>query len=226
MTDQKDMAIAGEGDLNKAPEGEEKKPEEKADEKKDEIAPLLEGDDEEEITIKRGLFKKVHTDKENYKTVALSKKGKDGEAKNLSEKKEEPKGDESKFVTKAELEKEREDKAIEKATVAPEGASEEDAALAKEINDNWDAIKAFYVGRGGKKTVEAIHDDILDAHASWKRRQGTSEKPSGDTTVAANLAATRGKGGTSPKANNTGESRKRIIPRDQSAKDWYPDGDK
>lgn len=227
MIDPKDKAIEGEGDLkNKAPEADavDDKGEGKEGEgdKKDDIAPLLEGEDDEEITIKRGALKKIHSDKENYKTVALSKKGKGGEGKNLNaDGTDSNKGGDEKFVTKAELAKEREDKAIETATIAPKDASEEEVALAKEINDNWDQIKTFYTGRSGKGTVEAIHGDILDAHAAWKRRYGSSEKSEKGGT-AADLAASRGMGGTSPKPTQTGGPRKRIIPREQSAKDWFP----
>ena len=110
--------------------------------------------------------------------------------------------------------------AIVRATVVSDSDDEDTQVLKKEIDENWDSIKAFYTGKGGKDDPNAIYEDILDAHAAWKRRYG-SAKDTG-TKTAAELAASRGVIGSSPKNKSTGE-RKRILPRSGSPKEsWYP----
>lgn len=191
----------------------------------DGIAPLLEGNEEEDVTIKRGALKKLHTNKENYKTVVVAVKKKQKETVVapvvVAPKEEKP---EDKFVTKESVRLDNQKAAIKQATVADEKNDDTDTqALKKEINDNWEAIKAFYTGKGGKDDVSAIYEDILDAHAAWKRRFGSSGKKdtTGSKTVA-DLAASRGNGGSGK--NNTTTTRKRILPVSGSPKKtWYPD---
>ena len=200
---------------------EDKKTDEEEGKLSDVINPLLEGDEEAEVTVKRGALKKLHTVKENYKTVAIAaKKAPKVEAQKPKEDKDE--GGE-KFVTIASQQKKYEKEAITRATVVSDSDAEEVQDLKKEINENWDAIKGFYTGKSGKDDPNAIYEDILDAHAAWKRRYGSSKDSS--TKVAGDLAAGRGTGGTSPKKPAQGE-RKRILPRASSPKEsWYPKKD-
>lgn len=221
MIDKKETVIPSEGDLKddlnldntgQSGEGDGVSDKEK---KGYEIDPLLEGDEEEEVTVKRGALKKVRSDLENYKTVAIAaKKG----PKNPSK----PESDvsEDKFITRAEVEKDNEKKAIEELTVVSDTDDEMSTSLKKEINDNWDAIKPFYTGKSGKKTPQAIKEDILDAHAAWKRRHGGSNKDTTGKEVVAQLSTMTGMGGFASKKPVTGE-RKRILPSAQSPKNWY-----
>lgn len=188
----------------------------------DVINPLLEGDDEEEVTIKRGSLKKIHEVKENYKTVAVAAKKKPKENPVVEPKKEDKKEE---FVTVASVHKNNEKQAIKMATVIDSKSDDEDTqALKKEINDNWDSIKGFYTGKGGKEDPQAIYEDILDAHAAWKRRYGSREKPE-DGSVAANLAHNRGMGGTGG-TKPTDTKKGGILPKSGSPKDtWYPKKD-
>lgn len=195
-----------------------------ADDKKvsDGITPLLEGNEEEEVTVKRGDLKKLHTNKENYKTVAIAAKKKPKEAAVIVPKTDEKKPEE-KFVTVESQQLKNQKEAIKLATV-PDSKNDdaETVALKTEINDNWNAIKAFYTGKGGKDDPQAVYEDILDAHAAWKRRNGSSEKKVDGTKTAADLAASRGNGGKGK--DNTTVTRKRILPTSGSPKTtWFPD---
>lgn len=222
MTIQKTVVQDGDEDLkdktldNAGAEVADDKKDNDEDKKLSEVVdPLLEGDEEEEVTIKRGALKKLHSVKENYKTVAVAaKKSPKVEPKQpVEDKKEE-------YVTVASVQKKNEKDAIVRATVVSDSDDEDTQVLKKEIDENWDSIKAFYTGKGGKDDPNAIYEDILDAHAAWKRRYG-SAKDTG-TKTAAELAASRGVIGSSPKNKSTGE-RKRILPRSGSPKEsWYP----
>lgn len=46
------------------------------------------------------------------------------------------------------------------------------ADMKREINENWDDIVPFYVSRNGQDTPENILEDIFDAYALYKRRNG------------------------------------------------------
>lgn len=187
----------------------------------DGITPLLDGDEEEEVPVKRGDLKKLHANKENYKTVAIAAKKKSKEAAVVVPKTEEKKPEE-KFVTVESQQLKYQKEAIKLVTVTDSNDDAETVALKTEINDNWDAIKAFYTGKGGKDSTEAIREDILDAHAAWKRRNGSSEKKVDGTKTAADLAANRGNGGKGKDTTIT--TRKRILPVAGSPKTtWFPD---
>jgi len=93
------------------------------------------------------------------------------------------KEEKSEFVRVVDVEKQNEKAAIEQATVVADSDDDETKALKKEINDNWDAIVPFYTGKGGRKDPKAIREDILDAHAAWKRRFGNSKETEGKTAA-------------------------------------------
>jgi hypothetical protein len=190
----------------------------------DGISPLLEGDEEETVTVKRGDLKKLHTNKENYKTVAIAAKKKPKETVVVAPKPEGEKPDE-KFVTVESVRKNNEKIAIHAVTTVNSADDADTQALNKEINDNWDLIKTFYTGKSGKDDPEKIKEDILDAHAAWKRRYGSSAQKPKDKT-AAELAASRGKGGSGGVVEVPG-ARKRILPQAKNPKEtWYPSEDK
>lgn len=222
--DLKDNSGSGEGENSKTgTEGDE------ADKGLEgEIKPLLEGGDDEEITVKRGTIKKLHGVKENYKTVALSKKGKD-EKKDLPDKGPkkdpvEPADGKQEFVTKEEVRKKNEKDAIKRVETILESDDDVTKALKTEINDNWDEIKSFYTGKSGKDDVDSVYEDILDAHAAWKRRNGGKTKDG--KAAAGQLAAHRGTGGTSPKANQQQPARTRLLNKGAKPTEWYPKAEK
>lgn len=95
--------------------------------------------------------------------------------------------------------------------------SSEDSTFV-EINENWDEIVANYVSRRGKDTEEDILDDIMDAHAIWKRRQPTH---SDSKEAESSIMQTHGTKGTSP--SSTPVKKERIIKRTQKMGDWYKD---
>lgn len=227
MTIQNKDAISGGEDLKK--DTQDLEGEDQADKGLEgEIKPLLEGNEDDEITIKRGSLKKLHGVKENYKTVAMSKKGKtgkDGEGKALdtTKKPDAQAGADikSEYVTKADLEKKNETDAIKRIENPAKDLDPATKALYQEINENWDEVKTFYTGKNGKADPDIIIEDILDAHAAWKRRNGGKTKD-GKGTAAADLATHRGSGGASPKPNQQTTPRKSLLNKGVSPKDWYP----
>lgn len=101
-------------------------------------------------------------------------------------------------MTVGDFEKVNQKNAIREATTPRAEDSPEIAAIKKEIDENWDGVRTFYANRRGKATVADIVEDILDAHAAWKRKNGSSEGTDG-TATAAELARTgRPRSGSGP----------------------------
>lgn len=159
-------------------------------------------------------------DPEELRRIAREKSAIASRLAKKAERKEEKPGhlDPSQFVTKAEQAKKNEQKAIKLATEAQEGDSEELSELKEEIDANWDAIKRFYRNVSGKDDPQDIYEDILDAHAAWKRR-GPAPKGDGGKQATADLSASRGGKGTSPK--NPQPARKRILSKESKPSEWY-----
>lgn len=187
----------------------------------DEFDPLLEGDEDEEVTVKRGQLKKATEAGKNYRTVAIAKKkdGKGGEAPK-TESKPVVQDDPSAPVSRKEFFLANQKQAIEMATVPAKDDDEEAQALKKEINDNWDEVRKYYVSKAGKATPKDIYEDILDAHAVWKRKTPAPKTEGENKEAKARLMQDAGFGGRSGKQAD-GE-RKRVIPNtDSSPSTWY-----
>lgn len=196
-----------------------------ADDKNDgftELDPLLEGDEEEEVTIKRGSLKKFRTSAGNYQKVAVAakKRGKEETPKPIAAVSAKAPEDQNAPVSRKEFFLGNEKTAIAMATVPTKDDDDEAKALKAEINDNWDEVKKSYVSRHGKATAEDVYKDILDAHAVWKRTAPAPKTDDEDKGAKAALAQSQGFGGRTGKPA-PGE-RKRVIPNVNSQPStWY-----
>lgn len=124
--------------------------------------------------------------------------------------------DESAPVTKRDLHKINERKAIRTATTVSDDDKPEDRAIKQEIHDHWDEIKRFYTGRSGKNDPADIVDDILDAHAAWRRRN--SNKSDGGKAAVTTLTRDAGARGSSPSATDV---RKAPPRQKEGLANWY-----
>jgi hypothetical protein len=124
--------------------------------------------------------------------------------------------DESAPVTKRDLHKINERKAIRTATTVSDDDKPEDRAIKQEIHDHWDEIKRFYTGRSGKNDPADIVDDILDAHAAWRRRN--ANKSDGGKAAVATLTRDAGARGSSPSATDV---RKAPPRQKEGLANWY-----
>lgn len=176
-------------------------------------------DDDEVVTIKKSellAIEKVKADNENYKKAL----GVGGDKKPKDAKKPEDQTtvvDTSKFVTKDDQYKANQKSAIKLATTVTKDDDAETAKIKKDLDENWDAVKAFYTARRGKSTPEDIVEDLFDAHAVWLRN--SKGKNSGSKDATADLATDKGTGGKSP--TGTTPARSRVIPKNTNPTDWY-----
>lgn len=108
------------------------------------------------------------------------------------------------------------EKANERKAVRLIESSEEDDLV--EINENWDEIVANYVPRRGRDTEDDILDDIMDAHAVWKRKQVVSNS---NKEAQSEVMQTRGVKGNSP--SPAPQKKEKIIKRSKKMGDWYKD---
>ena len=187
--------------------------EEELDEEIDKILEESDDDDEdddEEVTIPKKEHEKLKRDKDNYKKGLLSIKDKNKGNKKVEKK--EVKTDEP--LTKKEFQKANESKAIKVACENPD------------IEENWDKIVKFYTPRHGKNDVDGIVEDINDALTLFQKKNGSKEDKE-DKKSTADLATDKNlqPGDTSKKKGSTPE-RKSVIPKKETAQDWYPKKDK
>lgn len=108
------------------------------------------------------------------------------------------------------------EKANERRAIRTIESSEDESLV--EINENWDEIVANYIPRRGKDTEEDILDDIMDAHAIWKRKQTVTI----DTKEAeSEISQTHGTKGKSPLSQPV--KKEKIIKPAKKMGDWYKD---
>lgn len=122
-------------------------------------------------------------------------------------------------MTVGDFEKVNQKNAIRESTTALDTDTDEVKAIKADIDENWDRVRMFYTPRRGKKTTQDIVQDILDAHALWKRSEGKpakEESPAGD--LATHSGARPGAGGApAPKPNLADKFSKPKGPDN-----WYP----
>lgn len=106
------------------------------------------------------------------------------------------------------------EKANERKAIRLIESSDDDNLV--EINENWEDIVANYVPRRGRDTEEDILDDIMDAHAIWKRKQSVSKSTK---EAESGVMQTRGTKGSSPSPAKP--KTEKIIKRTQKMGDWY-----
>lgn len=174
-------------------------------------------DGDEEVTVKKSEIERLKNDNTNYKKALGI-----GEFKKPKEEKKVETSttagvDTSKFVTKDDQYKANQKIAIKIATTVTKDDDAETAKIKKDLDENWEEVKAFYTGRRGKDSADDIVEDLYDAHAVWSRNKKTSK--SGGKEATANLATDKGTGGKSP--SNTSAARSRIIPKNTNPADWY-----
>ena len=126
------------------------------------------------------------------------------------------------YLSRKEFERSNQKTAIKTATTILDTDDEETQAMKKDIDEHFDSIKVHYTGRRGKVSPEDILEDLFDAHAIWKRRNGGKPAdPQGD--AARNL-------GTTPVVRPTGGSRTTAAPKTEDdprfrtaaqPKEWY-----
>jgi len=196
-------------------EGTDAAEEESEEESGDESESEEEG--EETVTLKKSELDKIKGDRDNYRRVALAKKGKKGSRTTDKDTKGE-------FVSKSEFYRGNEKEAVKRATIPTDNDTPEQIALKKEIDENWESITKYFKGTSGKSTPEDIHEDILDAHAAWKRRNPPTEEDESDDV--ADIVAERGHGGSPPPPPQ--KKRKRVIKPQGGMDTWYgePEEDK
>ena len=170
-------------------------------------------DDEETVIISKKELARTERDRDNYKEglISLKKKGK---GKEKVEKKE-AKTDEP--LTKKEFQKANENQAIKIA------------CKDSEVEDNWDEIVKFYTPRHGKSDVDGIVEDINDALILFQKKNENKEEDKEDKEdkkSTADLASDKNlSGGDSSKKKSSNPERKSVIPKKETAQDWYPEED-
>ncbi len=127
------------------------------------------------------------------------------------------------FLSKRDFERSNERKAINSITTILDTDDEATRNLKKEIDANWDSIKVRYVPRHGRQTPEDIQEDILDAHATWRRKAPAPvADPQGDAARALTTSPVVRPGSTRPappQATNTeNDPRYKGNP---TPKEWY-----
>lgn len=129
------------------------------------------------------------------------------------------------YLSRKDFEKSNEKKAIRLATTPSDTDDEATQAAKKEVNENWEGVRLYYTPRRGKDTPEDIAEDILDAHAAWKRKKGN--KPAdAHTETAREITRTpnaRPSGSPQP-AKVAADTDTETDPRFKQAKkpsDWY-----
>ena len=129
----------------------------------------------------------------------------------------------SEFLTKKDFERSNQKKAIRIATTPSDTDDEATQAAKEEIEANWDQVRIHYSGRRGKDTPEDIVEDLLDAHAVWKRKNGSkAADPQGDATRAlAPTAVTRPGGSSRAPAPASGDDSDPRFNKASQPDQWY-----
>jgi len=170
-------------------------------------------DDDETVVLPKKKVQQILRDKKNYKQGLLSVKDKlKGFKKPVpgSDEKPKPKSGDDAPITRGDLNKANEKKAIVEAC--------KDEAVDK----NWAEIVKFYTPRRGKDSPEAIVADIQDAKTLWEKnaKPKDGDDKGEDKKSTADLAADKGK-----PAGKTGEGkpqeRKSILSKKTPVQEWY-----
>ena len=133
--------------------------------------------------------------------------------------------DESKFVTKDDLYKGNERKAVKQLTVVSDGDDESTSAMKKDLKANWKEVMRFYRDVSGRDTVEDIVEDITDAYQAFRRRNPKGETDAGKEATA-ELSKKTGLGGKAPSGDT--KTKKHILKLGKKTGaeqmlNWYPE---
>lgn len=192
--------------------------EELEDAEEEESEQLEESDsdeDEETVVIKKSEYEKQKRDLFNLKRATNALRHAKKEQRGVAAK------EDSEFVSKKDFFKSNERLAIKRATTVSPDDSKSLALIKREIDENWDEIKTYYVGKSGKNTVDDIYEDILDGHATWRRRNPKKESDKSNEKVA-ELSRERGVGARTPEQRRKKQGFQ-LLKSSTSPKDWYPE---
>ena len=220
MTDEKTLDVKTEGETpSENDHSENAEPE--TDDLSSEIDKVLgeepKDDDDKEVedfgdgtvALPKAKWEKMKGDRNNYRKGLVSLKQKVKGKKSAPEKKEaEPKKEEkSEFVTRKELIKVEQSKAIKKAC--------EDS----EIEKNWvEIIKHYHAPSTASE--DAYFEAIQDAHILWKSKNQSDDEDGNDKEATSKLSTETKKleGETSGKGK---KASKHILPKRTPIQDWY-----
>ena len=166
-------------------------------------------EEEETLPLKKTEYDKILEEQENYKKGLLAAKGKPA-------KKPDPAL--SGVMTKEDFFKANEKDAFRRLSTISKDDSPELVAVKAEIKDNRDAIVEYFVPRYGRDTVADIEEALLDAHATWKRKQAPPRQDD-EKVAAAEIAQSTGKGGSTPPPAQP--VRKKLIQKQGGMETWY-----
>ena len=174
----------------------------------------------EKVTLTKDEHDKLIKERDDYRARAIAKDAKKPEIKKPDSK------DEGEFLTKADFHKHNQDVAIKMAEgetkVEADSfgmTAEELAEVQADIKANFEEVKKFYSPKSGKATSEDIFNDLLDAHAAWRRRN--PKKPAdADAKARAELTKQRGNKGGSPDPKDQVQ-RPKVFKSKVPPSEWY-----
>jgi len=137
--------------------------------------------------------------------------------------KEESKKDDD-VVTKSDLYKINERKAIKDMTTPLESDTDEMKDLKSFINNHWSDLVPYYNTSIDSSDVDAIKEGILDATAVLQRRTGTTVSANIDTEARSSLMTDGGTKGSSGKGAPA-EKKSVLGTPSKGMDDWYPSKD-
>ena len=189
--------------------------------------PVLDADgnpkkkEQEKVTLTKDEHDKLIKERDDYRKRAIAKDDKDKKTPPKDEGKKE--GD---FLTRSDFYKHNETVAIKMAEgetkVDPDSfgmTAEQLAEIQEDIKANFDEMKKFYSPKSGKDTSEDIFNDLLDAHAAWRRRN--PKKPAdADAKARAELTKQRGNRGGSPDPKDQVQ-RPKVFKSKVPPSEWY-----
>lgn len=222
MSDEKTLDLKTEGETPSENDHSENKAEPETEDLDSEIDKVLGAEPEDDIdkevedfgdgtvALPKAKWDKMKEDRDNYRKGLKSLKQKVKGKKSAPEKKEaEPKKEEkSEFVTRKELVKVEQDKAIKKAC--------EDS----EIEKNWvEIIKHYHAP--GTTSEDAYFEAIKDAHILWKSKNASDDDEEEDKNATSKLSAENKKLDGATDTGKGKKARKHILPRRTSIQEWY-----
>ena len=174
----------------------------------------------ETVILTKEEHEKLLKERDDYRKRAIAKDDKEKKTPPKEDKKE---GD---FLTRSDFYKHNETVAIKMAEgetkVEADSFGMTDEQLSEiqaDVKASFDEIKKFYSPKSGKDTSEDIFNDILDAHAAWRRRN--PKKPAdADKEARANLTKQKGFKGGSPDSKTAPKERLVTRPR-VPPNEWY-----
>jgi len=173
-------------------------------------------EDDDTITLSKEEFESLKEDRDNYRKGLLSVKDKlkaqsveAEKAKAELNKDKEASEDDSKFVTRDELDQREQKKAIK------------EACKDNFIEKNWDEIMEYYYDPRGDKSAETYLKNIKRAALIYKSENDIIDEDD-DSQDRAKLSEEEGQEFSAGGAKGKPKKKKRIIPKKSTIQNWYP----